>query len=155
RDVAIKVLPEAFARGRRAPRPLRARGAGARLAQPPEHRRDLRPRGGRRRRRVLVDGAGRGRGPRRSGSSAGRSRSTRRSPIARADRRGARGGARARASSTATSSPPTSRSRADGTVKVLDFGLAKALRPTRGAGVAADLVARRRRSPRAATAGRA
>ena len=38
RDVAIKVLPAAFTRGQGTPRPLRARGAAARPAQPPEHR---------------------------------------------------------------------------------------------------------------------
>ena len=44
RDVALKVLPDA-SRRRRAPRPLPARSAGARLAQPSPHRRDLRLRG--------------------------------------------------------------------------------------------------------------
>ena len=39
RDVAIKVLPEEFAKARGA-RPVRARGAGGRGAVPPEHRRD-------------------------------------------------------------------------------------------------------------------
>ena len=38
REVAIKVLPAEARRGPRAPRPLRARGAGPRLAQAPEHR---------------------------------------------------------------------------------------------------------------------
>ena len=42
RDVAIKILPGRVRRGRRAPRALRARGQGAGLAQPPEHRGDLR-----------------------------------------------------------------------------------------------------------------
>ena len=45
RDVAIKVLPAAFARRPGAPRALRARGPDARLAQPPEHRARLRLRG--------------------------------------------------------------------------------------------------------------
>ena len=45
REVAIKVLPAAFAARPGAPRALRARGAAPRLAQPPEHRLDLRPRG--------------------------------------------------------------------------------------------------------------
>ena len=47
------------------------------------------------------------------------------------DRRGARGGARERASSTAISSPRTSRSPRTGVVKVLDFGLANGA-PTAG-----------------------
>ena len=42
RDVALKVLPELFALDRRPARPLQARSAGARLAEPSEHRRDLR-----------------------------------------------------------------------------------------------------------------
>ena len=42
RDVAIKVLPDGARRRRRAPRPLRARGAAAGLAQPPQHRARLR-----------------------------------------------------------------------------------------------------------------
>ncbi len=45
REVAIKVLPEAFAARRRAPRALRARGAAPCPAAAPEHRLDLRPRG--------------------------------------------------------------------------------------------------------------
>ncbi len=42
RDVAIKVLPDGVRVGPRAAGALRARGEGARVAQPPEHRRDLR-----------------------------------------------------------------------------------------------------------------
>ena len=45
RDVAIKVLPELFAPDPGAPGALRARSAGARGAQPSEHRADLRRRG--------------------------------------------------------------------------------------------------------------
>ena len=65
------------------------------------------------------------------------------------DRRCARSGARARASSIAISSPPTSRSRPTATVKVLDFGLAKAstARRRRRAARVADHHARRRRKP--------
>ena len=42
RDVAIKVLPATFTADPEPARAIRARGARARLAQPPEHRRDLR-----------------------------------------------------------------------------------------------------------------
>ena len=45
RDVAIKVLPELVRRRSRTAGALPARGADARRAQPPEHRRDPRPRG--------------------------------------------------------------------------------------------------------------
>ena len=74
------------------------------------------------------DGAGRGRGPRRSASRAGRSRSTKRCRSrSRSPRRSKR--RTSRGSSIAISSPRTSRCGADGTVKVLDFGLAKAMEP--------------------------
>ena len=78
RDVAIKVLPAAFARRRRAPGAVPARGAGAGVAQPSQHRGDLRARGVRRR-RGAGDGARRGRDARGADRGAGRSRSTRRS----------------------------------------------------------------------------
>ena len=45
RDVAIKILPRAFARDPERLRALRARSAAARLAQSSAHRRDLRLRG--------------------------------------------------------------------------------------------------------------
>ena len=45
RDVAIKILPEAFAERRRAAGALRARSAGAGVAQPSTHRGDLWSRG--------------------------------------------------------------------------------------------------------------
>ena len=44
RDVALKVLPEAFARDTRAHGPLRARSEAAGIAQSSQHRRDLRTR---------------------------------------------------------------------------------------------------------------
>ena len=53
RDVAIKVLPDVVRERRGAPGALHARGADAGLAEPSEHRRDLRARR-RRRRRALV-----------------------------------------------------------------------------------------------------
>ena len=50
REVAIKVLPEEFARDSGTRRAVRARGADARGGQPSDDRRDLRRRGRRRRR---------------------------------------------------------------------------------------------------------
>ena len=50
REVALKVLPAGLRRRPRAPRPLRARGQGAGLAQPPQHRHAVRPRAPRGRR---------------------------------------------------------------------------------------------------------
>ena len=44
RDVAIKVLPAAFRRRSRAPGAFRTRGPGARVAEPSQHRADLRRR---------------------------------------------------------------------------------------------------------------
>ena len=111
---------------------LRARGPGAGLAQPSQYRVDLRP--------------GRERGPARAGDGArfgrragdpnrcaARSRSRRRcASRSRSQRRSRR--RTTKASSIATSSPPTSSSAtsdsegsAGSQVKILDFGLAKAL----------------------------
>ena len=122
RDVAIKILPHDLHRRSRSARALRARGARARGAQSPQHRRDLWPRGGRRRARLvleLVEGetlAERigdlkvaGCEPVVAGGLQA-SRSTRLSH--RAGRSPTRSTPRTRrASSIATSSPPTSRSR--------------------------------------------
>ena len=46
RDVALKMLPEAFTSDPDPPGPLRARSQSARLAEPPEHRQHLRVGGG-------------------------------------------------------------------------------------------------------------
>ena len=62
-----------------------------------------------------------------------------------ADRRRARGRARARGSSTATSSRPTSSSPARGQAKVLDFGLAKMIKPDGGGRRDATITSRRAR----------
>ena len=118
-------------RGQGAAGALRARGAAPRPAPPPEHRVDLRARGVGRRARP-GHGARRGADARRAPRARSRSRSTRalsdRPPDrARRSRRRTR-----RGSSTATSSRRTSRLTADGKVKVLDFGLAKAMDPAAG-----------------------
>ena len=64
REVAIKVLPAAAGADPERLGPLRARGQAARLAQPPEHRVDLRARErGRQRHALPGHGARRGRGP--------------------------------------------------------------------------------------------
>ena len=116
----------------RAPRAVRARSAAARrrsiIRTSPRSTASKRPNG------VAVPRPGTRRRRRRSpiGSRAGRCRSTRRWRSRARSRRRSKPRTR-RGSSTATSSRPTSRSRATGTVKVLDFGLAKALDRTQRA----------------------
>ena len=99
-------------------------------------------------------GTGRGADARRAHRAGCRSRSMRRCPSP--GRLPKRSKPRTRkASSIATSSRPTSRSRPDGTVKVLDFGLAKALDRTGdqdATRIADHHVARRRRDGRDARA---
>ena len=148
RRVAIKFLA---AKSQRAHRAVPRRGARDRAVQPREHRRD--PRG----RRVP-------RACRTWCSSTSRARRSRklmrdkRLPVGRAVElivpvvRALAARARARTSSTAISSPTTSSSPRAGTVKVLDFGIAKLFASaTAGAPAAADLRSATRSSARCRT----
>ena len=138
REVAIKVLPAAFTEDKE--RLARFEREAQLLAQlqPPEHRLDLRPRGDRAASapsswsssKATTSPSASKRGPLPFDESP-RHRAADR---ARRSRRPTR-----RGSSTATSSPRTSRLTVDGKVKVLDFGLAKAMDPAAGASSAADL----------------
>ena len=127
RDVAIKVLPRAVRARRRTARPLHARGADARRAQSSQHRADLRarrgdgPGGTRALVMELVEGddlsALIARGPMPLADAL---------PIARqiAD---ALEAAHEQGIIHRDLKPANIKVRPDGTVKVLDFGLAKAL----------------------------
>ncbi len=146
RDVAIKVLPDAFAPIPTA-RTVRARSARARVAQPSAHRRDLRRRRGRRHARRSSSSSSRARrwrsGLRAAPLAAGRSAADR-----AADRRRARGGAREGHRPPRPEAGQHQDHARRQSVKVLDFGLAKAWRRRRDAGSVAVADDDRRRHAR-------
>ena len=123
RDVAIKVLPPAFARRSRSAGALQARGAGARVAQSSEHRRASTASKMRRRARA---GPGTGRGPTLADTrlAQGRLPLDEALPIARQIAE-ALEAAHEQGIIHRDLKPANIKVRDDGTVKVLDFGLAK------------------------------
>ena len=127
RQVAIKVLADVVAAGSRTPGALQREAQVARLAEPSEHRRDLRARGRQTASTALVMELVEG--PTLADRIAqGPFPSTRRLPIARQIAE-ALEAAHEQGIIHRDLKPANIKVRADGTVKVLDFGLAKAMDP--------------------------
>ena len=136
RDVAIKVLPDFVRDRRRTARSFHARSPDARVAESPEHRADLRLRGVGSDVRAR-DGAGRGR---RSAHrhSRGPMPLDEALPIAKQIAE-ALEAAHEQGIIHRDLKPANIKVRPDGTVKVLDFGLAKAIDPPAGTAAAPRL----------------
>ena len=143
RDVAIKVLPEAFAHDADRLARFQREAQDPRLAESSEHRRDLRPRRERGHDRPR-DGTGRGRRLSRIASRAGAIPLDEALPIAKQIAEALE------AAHEQGHHPPRSQARehqgpaATAAVKVLDFGLAKVMEPEPGATVVATSRSRQR-----------
>ena len=129
RDVAIKILPDAFAQRSRSAGAVHARSEDARLAEPSEHRGDLRPRrsgGVRALVMELVEGEDLSQRIARGAIPLDEAL-----PIAKQIAE-ALEAAHEQGIIHRDLKPANIKVRADGTVKVLDFGLAKAMEPAAG-----------------------
>ena len=126
REVALKVMRPDLAHDETLRQPVPPRGALGGPAVAPQRRRRLRPGRGR---RQHVPGHGVRPGPDPARGDAGRGARSPRAPPSTSWSRCCRRSPppTGPASSTATSSPRTSSSASDGTVKVADFGLARAV----------------------------